>query len=156
MFKSKWCKVCPETATFILRMVIGITFLMHGSQKCFGLFGGAGIDGVAGFLTQLNFPMAGIMAYVLSYTEFLGGIGLLLGAGTRLWALLLSIVMLTAIFTVHIKNGFFASKGGIEMPFIILGSTLAIFFTGCTKWGLDCTVLKKWCGNNGESCSTTP
>jgi putative oxidoreductase len=145
MFMSKWCKTCPDTASLVLRIVVGVTFIMHGSQKCFGAFGGAGIDGVAGFLTQLGFPLPVLMAYVLSYGEFLAGVGVLLGAFTRCSAFFLSVIMAVAIFTVHLKNGFFASRGGIELPFILLGASLALFFTGCTKWGFDCTLLKKWC-----------
>jgi len=147
---NKICKVCPDNATLVLRIVVGVTFIMHGSQKVFGAFGGAGVHGVAGFLTQLGFPAPVLMAYLLSYVEFIGGIAILLGAFTRLFAFLLSVTMITAIFTVHLKNGFFAARGGFELPFILLGSTLALFFTGCTKWGLDCGPLKKFCG----SCDT--
>ena len=148
MLNMKWCPKCPDTATLALRLTVGITFLMHGSQKAFGAFGGGGIDGVTGFVTQLGFPMPMVMAHVLAYTEFLGGLGLILGAFTRFWAFLLSIVMVVAIFTVHLKNGFFADKGGFEFPFVILGSCLALFFTGCNKWGMDCTILHKWCGGS--------
>lgn len=142
---TKCCKVNPDLANLALRLVVGVTFLMHGSQKVFGLWGGAGIPGVKGFLTQLGMPLPGITAYVLSLTELLGGLGILLGAFTQLWAFLLAVVMVVAIVTVHLKNGFFASKGGIELPFILLGATLSLFFTGCTKWGMDCTILSKWC-----------
>ena len=145
MFSSKWCKGCSDVGPFLLRIFIGFTFLMHGSQKALGAFGGGGVNSVSGFLTQLGFPMPHIFAYVLAYTEFLGGIGLLLGVFTRLWAFLLSFVMLVAIFTVHLKNGFFAAGGGMEFPFVILGGTLCLLFTGCTRYGLDCTVFKKWC-----------
>ena len=144
---GKVCKPCPDTASIVLRIVVGVTFVMHGSQKVFGAFGGAGIDGVQGFLMQLGYPMPTLMAYLLAYGELLGGIGVLLGAFTRCSAFVLSFIMLMAIVTVHLKNGFFASQGGFEMPFILLGASLAIFFTGCTKFGLDCTFLKKWCGS---------
>ena len=147
MINSKWCcKLCPEWATLILRLTVGITFFLHGSQKVFGAFGGGGLAGTAGFLSQLGFPMPEVMAYVLGFTEFLGGLGLLLGLGTRLFASLLAFTMTVAIFTVHLKNGFFASQGGFELPFILLGSCLALACTGCQKWGLDCILHKKCCG----------
>lgn len=151
MLNMKWCPKCPDTANLVLRIAVGVTFIMHGSQKVFGAFGGGGVDGVSGFLMQLGLPMPHLMAYLLAFTELFGGIGILLGAFTRLFAFLLSIVMLTAIFTVHLKNGFFADKGGFEYPFVILGSTLSLFFTGCHSWGLDCTIFKKWCSSG--SCS---
>jgi putative oxidoreductase len=145
MFLSKWCKACPDMASIFLRITIGITFIMHGSQKVFGAFDGGGISGTALFLAKIGIPMPELMAYVVAFTEFLGGIGILLGCCTRFFALLISILMLVAIVKVHWANGFFMDIGGIEYPFIILGATLSLFSTGCTKWGMDCTVLKKWC-----------
>ena len=92
------------------------------------------------------------MAYVLAFTEFLGGLGILLGLGTRLFAALISFSMIVAILTVHLKNVFFANKGGFEYPFVILGSTLALVFSGCQKWGIDCLLHKKCCGTNKDHC----
>lgn len=143
---AKWCcKSCPEFASFVLRIVVGFTFFMHGSQKVFGAFGGGGLDGVANFLTQLGFPMPGIFAYVLGLTELLGGIAVFFGICTQLFALLLAFTMAVAIFTVHLKNGFFA-PGGFEYPFVLGGACLALVCAGCTKWGLDCVIHKKCCG----------
>lgn len=148
MMNSKWCKACPEWATLILRLTVGITFAAHGSQKVLGAFGGGGLAGTAGFLTQLGFPMPEVMAYLLGFTELLGGMGVLLGLGTRLFAALLAFTMAVAIFTVHLKNGFFSSQGGLEYPFVLLGSCLALVCTGCQKWGLDCILHKKCCGTD--------
>ncbi|MBI3019204.1 MAG: DoxX family protein [Deltaproteobacteria bacterium] len=151
MIDSKWCcKICPEWATLILRLTVGITFFLHGSQKVLGAFGGGGLAGTAGFLSQLGFPMPEVMAYVLGFTEFLGGFGVLLGIGTRLFAALLACTMTVAILTVHLKNGFFASQGGFEFPFVLLGSSLALVCTGCQKWGLDCILHKKCCGTDNS------
>lgn len=143
---SKWCcKSCPEYASFVLRLVVGITFFMHGSQKVFGAFGGGGIGGVANFLTQLGFPAPELMAYLLSFTELIGGIAVFLGVATQLFALLLAFTMGVAIFTVHFKNGFFA-PGGFEYPFVLGAACLSLVCSGCTKWGLDCVIHKKCCG----------
>ena len=149
MINSKWCcKLCPEWATLILRLTVGTTFILHGSQKVLGTFSGGGLAGTTGFLTQLGFPMPELMAYLLGFTEFLGGIGVLLGLGTRLFAALLAFTMAVAIFEVHLKNGFFSSQGGFEFPFVLLGSCLALVCTGCQKWGLDCILNKKCCGTD--------
>src|SRR3989338_6024170 len=145
MINSKWCKSCPEWATLILRFTVGVTFILHGSQKVLGAFGGGGLSATAGFLSQLGFPMPEVMAYLLGFTEFLGGIGVFLGIGTRLFAALLAFAMAVAIFVVHLKNGFFSNQGGFEFPFVLLGSCLALVCTGCQKWGLDCILHKKCC-----------
>ena len=145
---SKWCcKSCPEFSSLILRIVVGSTFIIHGSQKVFGAFGGGGISGVANFLTQLGFPAPGLFAYVLALTEFLGGIAVFLGICTQLFALLLAFVMAVAIFTVHLKNGFFGPSG-FEYPMVLGSACLALVCSGCTKWGLDCVLHKKCCGTD--------
>ena len=38
----------------VLRVILGITFMMHGAQKLFGAFGGGGLDGTAKFMTSLG------------------------------------------------------------------------------------------------------
>ena len=149
MFNSKWCcKLCPELGSLFLRLTIGITFIMHRSQKVLGTFGGGGLPGTIGFLTQMGFPAPELMGYLLAFTEFLGGIGILLGLGTRIFAALISFTMFMAIVTVHLKNGFFASQGGFEFPFVLLGASLALACIGCQKWGLDCLLHKKCCGTD--------
>jgi putative oxidoreductase len=70
-------------AVLILRLFLGFAFMMHGSQKVLGAFGGPGISGVAGMLTKLGVEPAQILAWVLSITEFVGGVCLVLGFVTR-------------------------------------------------------------------------
>lgn len=143
--KKEWlCKTCPDTALLILRAVVGITFLLHGSQKVFGLFGGSGLTGVTGFLMQLGFPMPEVFAYILAFTEFVSGTAVLLGCFTQIFAFLLFIVMLAATFTVHWQHGFFGPNG-FEYPFVLGGACLALVFSGCSKWGLDCVIHKLCC-----------
>src|SRR5439155_1047977 len=92
------------------------TFMMHGSQKLLGAFGGGGLAGVAGMLSKLGVEPAQIWAWVLSITEFVGGVCVFLGFLARFWAAGLVIDMAVAIFKVHIHNGFFAGKNGFELP----------------------------------------
>lgn len=142
--KDTLCKTCPEWGTLILRVVVGVTFLMHGAQKLFGMFGGGGITGTTGFLMQVGVPFPEIFAYILACTEFFGGLGVLLGAFTQIFAFLLAIVMLVAILMVHWGHGFFAPNG-FEFPFVLGGACLALVCTGCSKWGLDCYIHKFCC-----------
>ena len=41
-------------AVLILRLYLGFVFVMHGSQKLLGAFGGAGVSGVASMLAKLG------------------------------------------------------------------------------------------------------
>ncbi|HYX86520.1 MAG TPA: DoxX family protein, partial [Gaiellales bacterium] len=86
----------------ILRVVAGVTMAGHGSQKLFGWFGGPGRAGTRGMTEQLGFRSPGAMAVLAGLSEFLGGIGFALGLLTPFAAIAITIVMLNAIFTVHL------------------------------------------------------
>ncbi len=124
-------------AVLILRLFLGFAFMMHGSQKLLGAFGGPGIAGVAGMLTKLGLEPAQILAWVLSITEFVGGICLVLGFLTRFWAAGLVIDMGVAIAKVHMPNGFFASKNGFELPLAFGVMALVILLTGPGSLSVD-------------------
>jgi len=124
-------------AVLILRLFLGFAFMMHGSQKVLGAFGGPGIAGVAGMLTKLGLEPAQILAWVLSVTEFVGGICLVLGFLTRFWAAGLVIDMGIAIAKVHMPNGFFASKNGFELPLAFGVMALVILLTGPGSLSVD-------------------
>ena len=117
-------------AVLILRLFLGIVFVMHGSQKLLGAFGGSGIAGVAGMLGKLGIEPSLIWAWVLSITEFGGGICLFLGFLTRFWAAGLVIDMSVAIIKVHFANGFFVSKNGFEFPLTLGVVALTILLAG--------------------------
>ena len=124
-------------AVLILRLSLGVVFVMHGSQKLLGAFGGGGIAGVTGMLTKLGMEPAHILAWVLSITEFVGGVCLILGFLTRFWAAGLVIDMAVAVFKVHLVNGFFASKNGFELPLALGIMALAITLTGPGSLSVD-------------------
>jgi putative oxidoreductase len=108
----------------------------HGAQKLFGWFGGGGPRGTAGFFGQsFRAPLA--MAVLAGSAEFFGGIGLALGLLTPFAALGIAVVMLNAIAVVHWKNGFFASNGGYEFNFLIIGVCLSLCGTSAGRYSLD-------------------
>jgi putative oxidoreductase len=108
----------------LLRVVVGVIFVMHGWQKL-----SWGFHNVAGFLSSLGIPIPTLAAVVLTLVELLGGIGLILGLLTRYVAALLVIDMLVAIITFHVKNGFFAPKG-VEFPLLLLAANLNLLLAG--------------------------
>ena len=117
-------------AVLILRLFLGFAFMMHGAQKLLGAFGGGGVAGVAGMMSKLGLEPAQILAWVLSITEFVGGVCVFLGFITRFWTAGLVIDMAVAIFKVHMPDGFFASKNGFELPLAFGVMALAILLTG--------------------------
>jgi putative oxidoreductase len=124
-------------AVLILRLFLGFAFMMHGSQKLLGAFGGGGIAGVTGMLAKMGVEPANILAWVLSVTEFVGGICVLLGFLTRFWAAGLVIDMSVAIAKVHLPNGFFAAKNGFELPLAFGVMALVILLTGPGSLSVD-------------------
>jgi putative oxidoreductase len=99
-------------AALLLRLTLGGLFLTHLALKFF-VFTPAG---TAAFFGKVGLPPA--LAYVVMSAELLGGVALILGVWTRLAAILLTPILLGAIFTVHGGAGFFFNNanGGWEYP----------------------------------------
>jgi len=114
----------------VLRLVLGISFLGHGSQKMFGWFGGYGIAGTAGFLESIGVKPGKPAAFLAAAAELGGGALVLLGLFTSLGALLITGVMAVAIATVHIKKGFWNANGGFEYNLTIIAAVIALASTG--------------------------
>ncbi|MFC4558411.1 DoxX family protein [Virgibacillus kekensis] len=104
-----------EIGTFLLRIVLGLVFFAHGVTKFQD-----GIGNTVGWFESIGLP--GFLAYAVGTIEVVGGIAVILGIGTRIVALLFSIVLVGAIFTVKLPNGFL---NGYAYDLILL--TIAIY-----------------------------
>lgn len=129
-----------STGLLLLRVVLGTVFFAHGAQKVMGWFGGYGLAGTTGFMKNtLHIPIP--LAYVASFTEFLGGIALIFGFLTRLSAAGIFITMAVAILKVHLPAGFLNNDnnkgGGIEYPLTLAVLALALLITGGGAYSLD-------------------
>ena len=118
-----------DLATAALRLSLASVFLFHGAQKLFGLFGGYGIDGTAGYMESIGLPFGTLMAVLAGATELLGGLALLLGVGVRLASVPLAFTMLIAAFLGH-PGSFDAAKGGMEYPLTLLAGIIALGLLG--------------------------
>jgi putative oxidoreductase len=114
-------------AVLMLRLLLGVVFVMHGSQK---LLGGGGVAGFAGGLAKMGIEPHVPLAWVVAITEFVGGICVFFGFLTRFWAAGLVIDMAVAMFKVHLVNGFFISKNGFELVLTLGVLALAVVFMG--------------------------
>jgi putative oxidoreductase len=125
----------------IVRLVFGIVFFAHGAQKALGWFGGYGYSGTMGFFTQMHIPW--IFGNLAIAAEFLGGIGLIVGALTRVAAFGISMNMLVAVLMVHLSNGFFMNwtgqqKGeGFEYHLLALTIALILMAKGGGAFSVD-------------------
>ena len=90
------------------------------------------IHAIGDWFASMNYPMPYLNAYMAGITEVTGVVLLTLGLGTRIISIPLMVVMLVAIFTVHIGNGFEAGNNGFEIPlyYLIMLLTLVIYGSG--------------------------
>ena len=107
-----------------------------------GWFGGYGFRGTMGFFhEQLKIPS--VFAFLAIMAEFFGSIGLILGLFTRIAALGIAIVMLAAIFMVHLRVGFFSNwfgnqRGeGFEYHLLAIALCIVLLARGAGAFSLD-------------------
>jgi putative oxidoreductase len=124
--------------TALLRIMVGVVFLMHGRQKLFVW----GFHGVAAFFGHVGIPFPAFFAVVVTLLEFLGGAALILGLLTRWIALLLAFDMLVAVLAVKLKGGFLGG-GGFEFELLLSVASLSLAMTGAGAASLDARLRKK-------------
>jgi putative oxidoreductase len=121
----------------LARLFIGGLFIGHGTQKWFGWFNGPGLEGTTGMMSKLGLAPARANAHAASASETLGGVGIALGAATPLAAASLIGTMVTAIRTVHLKNGFWSTGGGYEFNLTLIAALLLIVDGGPGALSID-------------------
>lgn len=131
-----------DRVMFIIRVVAGLVILPHGLQKLLGWFGGFGFQGTMGFLTQQQ-HIPYVFALLAIIAEVAGGLGLITGLLGRVAAFGVFCVMVVAVITTHLPNGFFMNwtgqqKGeGFEYHLLMMALTVAVMIRGSGAWSLD-------------------
>ena len=121
------------SARTILRIVTGFLFAAHGWQK----FNEFTIAGTQAAFAQMGVPAANVAAPVIATLELVGGVALILGVLTRVFAALLAVNMLGALFLVHAPAGIFAATGGYELVLILAAAAVAVALVGAGKVSVD-------------------
>lgn len=123
-------------ALLLLRLVFGLFLVCHGYNK---VFGGGGLAGTAGWFGSMGMKYPQMQARAAAATEW--GAGLLFAAGllTPLAAAGMIGLMLVAIYTAHLKVGFFIFKAGQGWEYCasIAVVALAVATVGAGEWSLD-------------------
>ena len=117
----------------VLRVVLGVVLAAHGWQK----FNQYTLAGTASSFEQMGVPLASIVAPVVATLELVGGIALILGLLSRVFAALLAADMLGALFLVHLSAGIFVDNGGYELVAILAAGAAAIALAGPGKISVD-------------------
>ena len=120
----------------LIRFVAGATLVPHGAQKLFEWFGG-NTAGTAAFFSKFGLEPALQLVYLTGAIEFFGGILLAIGLFTRPAAAIIFGMLTVAWYTVHLGNGFFWTKGGIEYPLMWSLIALGFAFGGGGRMSLD-------------------
>jgi putative oxidoreductase len=126
----------------LVRLVLGVTFFIHGAQKMLGWFGGYGFHGTMSFFTQ-QMGISAPFAFLAICAEFFGGLGLIFGLLSRIAALGIISNMLVAVAKVHIGNGFFMNwtgqqKGeGFEYHLLAITLAIVVLIKGAGALSLD-------------------
>ena len=134
---------------WVPRVILGCVMLPHGAQKLFGWFGGFGFTNTMTYFTQTT-GLPWIIAFLIVMGESLGSLGLILGFFTRLSALGLICIMVGAIITVHIPNGFFMNwfgkqaGEGFEYHLLVIGMSIPLLISGGGKYSVDVLIHKNF------------
>ena len=127
----------------VLRIVVALLFVEHGSQKYFG-FPPAGFPMRTILYVQGVIEIAGGISFFLgAYTFFLGAYTFFLGAYTRVVAFVLAGDMAVAYFISHFPRSFFPAVNGGDAAVLFCFVFFYIFFAGGGTWSLDRVVLKQ-------------
>ncbi|MGW7087387.1 DoxX family protein [Streptomyces sp. NPDC054871] len=124
-----------DIGLLLLRCAVGLTMAVHGSQKLFGWFNGAGLDSTAGFFASDGYSAPKTMATVAGLTETLCGLGLAIGLLTPLAGAGILGIMINAI-AMKWGNGFF-SPAGIEYELVLLTAAVSLALAGPGRFAVD-------------------
>ena len=130
---------------------MGYGFMVHGWAKL-----SRGPANFEKLLVQLGVPLHHALSWIVPLVELLGGFAILIGAFATLAAIPLIVVMLTAIFTVHLKYGFSSIKTvglgpdgplfgppGYEVALLYIAGLIAIILGGAGTLSIDSLLRKK-------------
>ena len=128
-----------------LRLIVGYGFMAHGYAKL-----ARGPESFAGILHAIGTPMPWMMAWATILIELVGGLLVLLGAFIPLASVPMAAVLIVAIVTVHLPNGFSSIKlqsvtasgahfgqPGYETDLLYLAALAALVVVGSGPLALD-------------------
>ncbi|MDY0885324.1 DoxX family protein [Dongia soli] len=143
----------PYWATAIpLRLIVGYGFMEHGFAKL-----ARGADSFVNILDAIGVPEPHLMAWATILIEIAGGLAVLLGAFISWVSIPMAVVLLVAMFTVHLPYGFSSIKlmavtasgaqfgqPGYETDLLYLACLAALVIGGAGRWSIDGLIDRRW------------
>ena len=128
-----------------LRLIVGFGFVEHGYAKL-----ARGPEEFIAILHSMGMPFASLLGWATILVEIVGGLMILSGAFVLLAAGPMIVILLVAIFTVHLPNGFSSIKllsydsagahfgqPGYETDLLYIAALLALCMGGAGPLSLD-------------------
>lgn len=147
-----------------LRLIIGCGFFEHGYAKL-----ARGPDNFAAILHAIGMPFPHLLSWATVTVEIAGGLMILAGTLVPLATIPMMGVLLVAIFTVHLPNGFSSIKlqsydaagahfgqPGYETDLLYLAGLIALSIAGSGPFSLDRYLHNRRASHTSESTGKNP
>lgn len=144
--------VPPSWYAIPLRLIVGFGFLQHSYAKW-----ARGPEDFIGILHMIGLPFSFLLGWATVAVEVVGGLMILFGALIPVATIPMLVVLLVAIFTVHLPNGFSSIKlqsfdaagghfgqPGYETDLLYIASLIALCFGGAGPFSIDCLLNRIW------------
>src|SRR6202453_2953365 len=115
----------------VMRLVLGIIMVAHGYTK---IIPSGALYTFSHTVAHMQLPVW--LGYVSAFTEFFGGMLLIVGLLTRVAAFMTAIDMAVAIIKVHLHGGLLGPNS-FALPLALFSIALMLVYTGCGLMGLD-------------------
>ncbi|MFQ6395014.1 DoxX family protein [Nocardia sp. KC 131] len=128
-----------DLGLFLLRVVVGGTFIYHGLQKLAGWFHGPGLDGTRDMMSNGGWDHATMSTVLVIAGELGGGVLLVLGLATPLAAgAVLAVILDAWAWKQGMLPGFqYKVTTGVELETILAGTAAVIILTGPGRLSFD-------------------
>ena len=126
-----WLNRFQSLGALVMRLVLGTIMVRHGYDK---IIPSGALYNFSHMVTRLHLPVW--LGYIAAFTEFFGGMLLIIGLLTRFAALMVAFDMATAIFKIHLHGGLMGPNS-FAFPLALFSIALMPVFTGCGWLGLD-------------------
>jgi putative oxidoreductase len=126
-----------DAGLFLLRLLVGVSFSLHGLQKLFGWFGGGGFAGTSRWFASLGFGDGRLATLLAGGSEVAGGLGLAAGLLTPFAAAAMIGTMTTAALVNNAEHGFWSAAKGWELNGYLIVVAWAVATTGPGRFSLD-------------------
>jgi putative oxidoreductase len=131
-----WLDRMQPFGALVMRLTLGSVLVVHGYAK---IIPHGALYQFAHYVASLHLPYW--LGYVAAFTEFFGGLALILGLLARFAALGAAIEMAVAVLRVHLHHGL-TGPGGMEFPLACFALALMLVFTGAGYLSLDAVLFR--------------